>query len=93
MAGVGSAPCRSMAAEDIRDLQCRARHARRALGWRFVLGLVLGLLLLGHERSEAVERAHDLADGIAGDMSIERCGLKLGMPKRSCAILRILLSH
>ena len=29
MAGVSSAPCRSMAAEDIRDLQNRARHAPR----------------------------------------------------------------
>ena len=29
MAGIGSAPCRAMAAEDIRDLQSRARHARR----------------------------------------------------------------
>src|ERR1700731_672469 len=31
MAGIGSAPCRSMIAEDIRELQCRTRHARRAL--------------------------------------------------------------
>src|SRR5256885_5091276 len=66
MAGVGSAPCRSMAAEDIRDLQSWARHARRALGWRFVLGRGFGLVLLGHQRSEAIERAHGLADGIAG---------------------------
>src|ERR1700736_5611914 len=29
MAGIGSAPCRSMIAEDIRDLQCWTRHARR----------------------------------------------------------------
>lgn len=29
MAGMGSAPCRTMAAEDIRNLQGRARHARR----------------------------------------------------------------
>jgi hypothetical protein len=29
MAGVGSAPCRAMVAEDTRNLQRRARHARR----------------------------------------------------------------
>src|SRR5258707_5541781 len=29
MAGVGSAPCRAMVAEDTRNLQSRARHARR----------------------------------------------------------------
>ena len=28
MAGIGSAPCRSMAAEDIRDLQLRTGHCR-----------------------------------------------------------------
>ena len=37
MAGIGLAPCRSMAAEDIRDLQAWTRHARRALGGRLVL--------------------------------------------------------
>ena len=30
MAGIGLAPCRSMVAEDIRDLQRWARHARRS---------------------------------------------------------------
>ena len=34
MAGIGLTPRRSMAAEDIRDLQRRARHARRASGGR-----------------------------------------------------------
>jgi hypothetical protein len=89
MAGVGFAPCRAMVAEDIRDLQSRARHARRALSGR----LVLGLVLLGPQRSEAIQRAHDLADRIGGDAGVKRRGLELGMPKRSCAILRILLSH
>src|SRR5215207_2755673 len=32
MAGMSFAPCRTMAAEDIRDLQCRTRHASGALG-------------------------------------------------------------
>ena len=34
MAGIGLTPCRSMVAEDIRDLQRRTRHARRASGGR-----------------------------------------------------------
>ena len=48
-----------MVAEDVRDLQ---RHARRALGGRLVLELVFGLVLLGRQRSEPIQRAHDLAD-------------------------------
>jgi hypothetical protein len=40
MTGIGFAPCRAMAAEDIRDLQNRARHARlRQLGGRISLSL------------------------------------------------------
>ena len=77
MAGVGSAPRRSMAAENIRDLQRRAGHARRALSGR----LTFGLILLGHQRREAVERAHDLTDGVGGDASVERRGVELGVPK------------
>ena len=83
MAGIGLTPCRSMIAEDIRDLQRRARHPRRALGgWR-VLGLVFGLVLLGDQRSEAIQGAHDLADRVGGDLEIERGGLELGMTERS----------
>jgi len=75
MAGIGSAPCRTMAAEDIRDLQSRARHARRALGRR--------LVCLGAQRREVIQRAYDLADGIGGDAGIERRGLEFGVPKQS----------
>ena len=39
MAGVGSAPCRATVAEDIRNLQSRARHARR-----------VSQVLLGHAK-------------------------------------------
>ena len=78
MAGVGFAPCRAMVAEDIRDLQPWTRHARRALGGRRVLGRVLP----GPQRSKAVERAHDLADRIGGDLGVKRRGLELGMPKQ-----------
>jgi len=77
MAGVGVAPRRSMAAEDIRNLQPWTLQQCRALGGRLglLLGLVLDLVLLGPERCEAVERAHDLADRVGGDARVERCRL------------------
>ena len=63
MAGVGFTPRRPMAAEDIRNLQVRTCHERRASGGRLGLvllfDLLLGLVLLGPQRREAVERAHD----------------------------------
>ncbi len=39
MAGSGSAPCRAMVAEDIRNLQDRARHACSQPGGRVSLSL------------------------------------------------------
>ena len=45
MAGVGLAPRRSMAAEDIRNLQPWTLQQRRASGWRLDLGLLLGLVV------------------------------------------------
>src|SRR5260370_15569058 len=68
MAGIGLAPCRSMAAENIRDLQRRTGQERRALGGRLSLGLVLSLRLgrvfwlvpLWLQRREAGGRGHDL---------------------------------
>jgi hypothetical protein len=84
MAGVGLTPRRSMAAEDIRDLQRRARHARRASAGRRGLGELA---------RDAIERAHDLADRLGGNARIERRGIELGVAKQSCAIMRILLSH
>src|SRR6266852_2843229 len=45
MAGIGLAPCRSMAAQDIRNLQLWTCQERRALGGRLALGLVLSLRL------------------------------------------------
>ncbi len=91
MAGIGLAPCRSMAAENIRDLQRRTGQERRALGGRLALGLLPGLLFdllldlvfFGLQRREAVERAHDLADRVGGDARIERSRLKLGMAEQS----------
>jgi hypothetical protein len=49
MAGIGLTPCRSVAAEDIRDLQSRTRHARRALaGWSNLLELQGDMLQWAH---------------------------------------------
>ena len=51
MAGMGFAPCRTMAAEDIRDLQCQTRHGSGALGrWFDPLDLA----------GDMLQRAHDL---------------------------------
>ena len=84
MAGMGLTPSRAMAAEDIRNLQNRARHKRRAsAGWPD---------LLQFER-DVLQRAHDLADRLGGDARIERRGIELGMTERSYAIVRILLSY
>src|SRR3979490_1712580 len=87
MAGVGSAPRRAMAAEDIPTLQPWMSHAARASGGRPGLGLLfdrlLGLVLVGPQRREAIERAHDLADRIGGDARVERRGLELGMTQQN----------
>ena len=61
MAGVGLAPRRSMAAEDIRNLQPWTLQQRPALGGRLDLDLLLGLVLdpvlVESQRREAIERA------------------------------------
>ena len=101
MAGVGLAPRRAMAAEDIRNLQPWTRQQRRASGWRLDLGLVVSLLLgrvfgvvrLGPQRREAVERAHDFADRVGGDARVERCRLQLRMSKRTRVILSTSLRY
>ncbi len=85
MAGIGLAPRLAMAAEDIRNLQLWSCHPRRALGGR--------LVFLDMQRREAIERAHDLADGIGGNSGIERRRLEFGVTKRSRVIMRILLSY
>src|SRR6266851_9924427 len=74
MAGIGLTPCRSMDAEDIRELQRRARHARRALAGR------PGLLELA---GDMLQRAHDLADRLGGDARIERRRVKLGVTEQN----------
>ena len=79
MAGIGTTPSRSVVAKDIRNLQNWTRHDRRGLCGR----IVLGLILLGHQRREAIQRAHDRADGVGGNARIERRRFKLGMSKQN----------
>ncbi len=74
MAGVGFAPRRSVAAENIRDLQCWTRRNGRASGGR------LDLLEL---EGDMLQRAHDLADRLGGDAGVERRRVELGMAKQS----------
>ena len=61
----------SATSSDGRDT-CRASGGRPAFG-----------LLPGHQRREAIERAHDLADGVGGDAGIKRRGVELGVPEQS----------
>ena len=75
MAGIGPAPCRAVAAEDVRDLQRWTRHASRASGGRLVPFL--------SSARDAVERAHDSPDRLGGDAGIERRGVELGVPEQS----------
>jgi hypothetical protein len=96
MAGVGPAPRRSMAAEDIRKLQPWTLQQRPALGGRLDLGLVgrvFGVVLLWAQRREAIERADDLADRVGGDAGVERRRLQLRMSKRTRVILSTSLRY
>jgi hypothetical protein len=89
MAGVGFTPRRSMAAENIRDLQPWTRHPRRASGGR----LGLGFILLGAQRRETIQRAHDVADRVGGDAGVERRRIELGMPERTRVTLITFLRY
>src|ERR1700730_7908922 len=74
MAGVGVTPRRSMAAEDIRDLQSRTPHRRRALAGRS------NLLEL---ECDMLQRAHHLLDRLGGNPRIERRVLELGVTEQN----------
>src|SRR6266705_931501 len=50
------------------------RDTRRASGGRFVALLELA--------RDAIERAHDLPDGLGGDAGVERRGVELGVPQQ-----------
>ena len=73
MAGIGIAPSRAMVAEDVRNLQRRTRHARRASGGRLVL---LDLA------DEMIERAGDVADRSGRDLRVARRRVELGMSEQ-----------
>ena len=72
MAGIGPAPCRAVAAEDVRDLQRWTRHEQPASSGRF-----------GLRQRDVVQRAHDLPDDLGGDAGIERGGVELGVTQQS----------
>ena len=77
MAGIGLTPCRSMAAEDIRDLQRRTGHRRGRLRRRLVVLAYIELLarvllgLLARQRQQ-VEGALDARDHAGGDAGVAR---------------------
>jgi hypothetical protein len=82
---VGLTPSGPVAAEDIRDLESwpghRGRLCRRCLH------------PLRYQRGEAIQRAHDLADDVGGDLGVARCGVELGMPERTRVTLITFLRH
>src|SRR5229473_8143478 len=43
---------------------------------------------LGLRQCDAIERAHDLLDGLGGDAGVERRGIKLGMAEQPRVIMR-----
>jgi alkylhydroperoxidase family enzyme len=74
MAGIGLTPCRTMRAEDIRELERRARHARRVSSRRRA---VLECF------EKMIERAHDLTQRIGGNARVESRGVEFGMAEQS----------
>src|SRR5262249_22774297 len=73
MAGMGLTPSRAMVAEDIRNLQSRARHKCRAsTRWP-------DLRELEHDM---LQWAPDLADRLGGNLGIEYRGLEVGVTKQ-----------
>ena len=66
-------PCRTMVAENIRDLQRLPRHPRQASA------RCLNLLELD---CDVLQRAHDRIDGLDGHPRVEGRVLKLGVPEQ-----------
>jgi hypothetical protein len=84
MAGIGFPPCRTMVAKDIRNLERRARHARRVSTGR--RGGLEGF-------DEMIERAHDLTQRVGGNARIERRRVELGMAEQTRVTLITYLRH
>ena len=81
VAAVGVTPRGPVAAEDVRDLQSWAGHAGPLRRWRSDCSL-------WYERREPVQRTHDFANEVGGDLGVARRGVELGMPERTRAIMR-----
>ena len=79
MAGIGLAPCRSMAAEDIRDLQYWAGHGRGRLCRQRVFPVLPGLLA---RQRQQVERALDGSDHAGGNARVARRGVQFVVPQQ-----------
>ena len=74
MAGIGGTPCRTVIAEDVRDLQSGLRHG---------IGPLAGCLaLLLRQRRQPIQRARHRADRPGRDLRIDRCRLQFGMPQK-----------
>jgi hypothetical protein len=76
---IGTPPRRSVVAEDIRDLQHRARHDRGPLRRRLVFAVLLGLLA---RLRQQVERALDASDHAGGDAGVARCRVQFVVPQQ-----------
>ena len=75
MAGIGLTPRRPMVAEDIRDLQRGTGHDASAV--------MPAAWASGGQRRETIERAHDRADRVGGDVRVERGRIELGMAEQN----------
>jgi hypothetical protein len=82
---VGVTPSRPVVAEDIRDLQNRTRHSAGYAGGASIPFGVSG--------GEAIQRAHDLADDVGGDLGVARRRLKMGVAERTRVTLITFLRH
>ena len=78
---VGVTPSEPMVAEDVRDFQNRTRHVDRS-GRRSLL-----------RQRQSVERAHQGAQQVGGDMGIAGGRVQLGMAQRTRVIMHVLLTH
>jgi hypothetical protein len=90
--GIGSTPRRTVAAEDIRDLQRWTGHRRGRLGGRrlgagrlaiLLRGFLLRLFGLLARLRQQIERARDVGDHAGGDPGVARRRLQFVVPQRS----------
>ena len=76
---IGTTPRRSVVAEDIRDLQHRARHDRGPLRRGLVFPVLLGLFA---RLRQQVERALDASDHAGGDAGVARRRVQFVVPQQ-----------